>query len=405
MALHSEDTNSDMEQTTGRRPVPHLEDLRCITTLGDGSWGAVYLVRVKKRRRKGRLGELFALKCVEKRAYRDSERNDQREDRWEAAELKHMERRALCTLPWNPFITNLLDAYADPRNTYLLLELAPRGSIHDHITADRPMSAATAKFYFANIVFGLEFLHSHGLVHKDIKNENILIGADGYAMLADFGLSQYVDEAKIWDRMGTYFFVSPEIIGDSLDSAEAKYASDWWGAACCLFEMLTSRVPFRPSVEVKSYTALSEEQQKRNIRWPEDYKDEGCKELLGAMLDPCLSARLGARTVQGSDGSKVNTELREHPWLQTLYWDRIEARIELAPSWAPSVEHMSDQWDACVLPQQKKVPGLRLKRRRGPRFDEHGNLLVEDRRSSKRRRVVQDDYSPTSMTGEAGSTS
>lgn len=155
-----------------------------------------------------------------------------------------MERRALCTLPWNPFVANLLDAYVDPRNTYLLLELAPRGSIHDHIrVASGPMSALTSKFYFANIVLGLEFLHSQGLVHKDIKNENILIGADGYAMIADFGLSQYVNEGT-WDRMGTYYFISPEIIeGDSDQySAEAKYASDWWGAACCLFEMMTSTV-------------------------------------------------------------------------------------------------------------------------------------------------------------------
>lgn len=207
-----------------------------------------------------------------------------------------------------------------------------------------PLPLPMAQFYFSNLTLAIEFIHSHGIVHRDIKNENILIGADGYAMLTDFGHAQVVHEGKKWDPSGTFLFVSPEIAESAMNTPEARYASDWWSAACALFEMVTDRVvccfgvataseshlkylqPFKPSN--MDYEELAEKQAKKLICWPEDYEESPIWDLLGRMFEPQLSSRFGART-QSQGDYKMNVELRGHHWMSELRWDRIETRIEI----------------------------------------------------------------------------
>ncbi len=123
-----------------------------------------------------------------------------------------------------------------------MLELGAQGTVHERILTEGPLSITTAKFYFVNLVLAIEFLHTYGLVHKDVKNENILIGADGYCMLTDFGLSGLAHEGGAWDSTGTFLFFSPEMLAGEVDTPQARFAMDWWCAACCLFEMTTGEV-------------------------------------------------------------------------------------------------------------------------------------------------------------------
>lgn len=71
------------------------------------------------------------------------------------------------------------------------------------------MPVELARFYTANIVVGLEALHSKGYAHRDIKPENMLLGADGYAQLADFGLATNKLPSRGW--CGTGGFMAPEM--------------------------------------------------------------------------------------------------------------------------------------------------------------------------------------------------
>lgn len=96
------------------------------------------------------------------------------------------------------------------------------------------------KFYFANLVLAIEFLHTHNIVHCDVKPENLVIGADGYLMLTDFGLAQTLHSDDSWNRMGTLEYMSPEVLSDDpLDTIERRVSGDWWAAAVSLFEMKT----------------------------------------------------------------------------------------------------------------------------------------------------------------------
>ena len=130
----------------------------------------------------------------------------------------------------------------DPRNTYLLLELAPSGSVQDEILRTGGLPLEEALFYLSNLILGIEFLHSQGIIHRDIKNDNLLIGADGYAMITDFGVAQYVHEDSNWMASGTIPFHSPEVLNSNTDFPAARYAIDWWAAGVALFDMLMNNL-------------------------------------------------------------------------------------------------------------------------------------------------------------------
>lgn len=88
----------------------------------------------------------------------------------------------------------------------------------------------------------LEFLHKKGIIYWDLKPENVLISADGYAKITDFGLSKDdMTEGKHTKSIcGTTEYLSPEmLLGKGYD-----YSCDWWGFGCIVYEMLVGLPPY-----------------------------------------------------------------------------------------------------------------------------------------------------------------
>lgn len=157
---------------------------------------------------------------------------------WE--DTKNYERRFLSRISWHPFIANLLFCAVDPRNFYLVSELGVRGTLAQLIYSG-PLSTDAGQFYFANIIIALEFIHKQGVVHSDLKPENIFIREDGYLMLGDFGLSDSHDSPRDWGRIGTTQFMPPECIREAVPENYSR-AIDYWSAAFILFSMVTGSV-------------------------------------------------------------------------------------------------------------------------------------------------------------------
>ncbi|KAI0780592.1 kinase-like domain-containing protein [Trametes elegans] len=255
LATHSNKTHSLSPQQqqrsmptadrSSRLPPPlTLQDLEAISTIGEGGWGSVHIARVKRRmvHPLEQPGTCFAVKVIGKNVYRDLERNDRRRERHHVAERKHAERRTLVELPWHPFIAGIIGAFSDVKNTYLAMELGPCGTLWSEMKRWDHFTNKEVKFYFANIVLALEFLHTHGIVHCDIKPENLVLGADGYLMLVDFGLAQSMQGDAPWCYTGTLEYLSPEVAAkEPMESVEVRAAVDWWAAAVCLFELQTQQ--------------------------------------------------------------------------------------------------------------------------------------------------------------------
>lgn len=138
-----------------------------------------------------------------------------------------------------------MDTFVDSRNLYQVTELAQVGSLNHYMREKGALPAETCRFYFANLVIALEFIHSHGIIHRDVKPENILIGGDGYLMLADFGCATHYQAELDWGLAGTAAYNPPEAIMNTVD-AETRMALDWWAAAVVLFEMASGEYVSSP---------------------------------------------------------------------------------------------------------------------------------------------------------------
>lgn len=118
----------------------------------------------------------------------------------------------------------------------VFLEYLPRGTLVDEIRKHGgELDEPTIVHYGRQIMLGLDYLHSRGLVHCDIKGRNILIGEDG-AKIADFGLAKLADEAG--SCCGTPAFMAPEV---ARGEGQGK-AADIWAFGCTVIEMATGRL-------------------------------------------------------------------------------------------------------------------------------------------------------------------
>ena len=134
-------------------------------------------------------------------------------------------------------MVGVVHKFYDKMSLYLVLELVPAGHLLGAIRKRGPFDNATAAFYFANIVCGLDFLHSHHIAHRDLKPENILMGSDGYLCIADFGYAMHeIDDDDVdWKRQGTPAYMPPEVVSGS---GFLPRSADWWAAGCVLYEMV-----------------------------------------------------------------------------------------------------------------------------------------------------------------------
>ncbi|KAI0333584.1 kinase-like protein [Cubamyces sp. BRFM 1775] len=318
---------------------------------------------------------------------RDLERSDPSLERGQAAKRKGAERRILSSLPWNPFIAGLIDAFVDTKNVYLALEFGSSGTLLRQIRTHCRLNDCETRFYFANIVLALEFLHTQGVVHCDVKPENLILGSDGYLMLADFGVAQSWRNTVDWTPMGTLEYMSPELlIGEYVDTPEKRMAIDWWAAAVSLYEMRTSRHPF----VCNDNDELLEKIRHQPIPWPDTVQvSDEFVDIVVRMLDAPLEGRFGARPVpEGKDGALINRDLRTHPYMQSVDWDRIEKRVAIAPCvYKPTLNPLRQRHFAPFV-KQSKVPGLPVKRP-PPRFEfiDLEELEDEDECPRKKRRM------------------
>lgn len=125
------------------------------------------------------------------------------------------------------------------------------------------MIESSAKFYFAEILLGLEYIHSKGIVYRDLKPENVLLDIDGHIKLADFGLSKHL--SSISDLTNS-FCGSPEYMSPEMLIGQGHgFAVDYYSLGAILFEMLTGLPPFYQTDRNQMYFDIVE----ADLEYPE----------------------------------------------------------------------------------------------------------------------------------------
>ena len=151
------------------------------------------------------------------------------------------EARAMAKLS-HPNLVGVYDFSADRDDVFLIMELITGGTLRELLAERGPMPPHAAAAVMRGMLTGLAVAHRRGLVHRDIKPDNILIDGDHTVKLADFGLVRAASESphSTDQIVGTVAYIAPE----QVDGSDLSLATDVYSAGIVLFELLTGTVPF-----------------------------------------------------------------------------------------------------------------------------------------------------------------
>lgn len=164
--------------------------------------------------------------------------------------LRRFEREAQAAAGFShPNIVNVYDVGTDGDQHYIVMEYIRGPSLKELIRRQGPFSVDGAVFIISQVSSALDYAHQRGLIHRDVKPQNILVDREGNAKVVDFGIAKGMRDMNLTEAgtgMGTVHYVSPE----QARGEPAIPESDLYSTGVVLFEMLTKRLPFEADTPV-----------------------------------------------------------------------------------------------------------------------------------------------------------
>ncbi|WJX93382.1 Phototropin-2 [Trifolium repens] len=310
-----------MIEITARGEKIGLHHFSPIRPLGCGDTGSVHLVELRGT------GELYAMKAMEKSVMLNRNK----------VHRACIEREIISLLD-HPFLPALYTSFQTDTHVCLITDFCPGGELFGLLDR-QPMKILkedSARFYAAEVVIGLEYLHCLGIIYRDLKPENLLLQKDGHIVLTDFDLSfitsckpQVVKQSLPGSRrsrsqppplfvaepitqsnsfVGTEEYIAPEII----TGARHTSAIDWWTLGILLYEMLYGRTPFRGKNRQKTFSNILH----KDLTFPSSIPASlAARQLINALLQRDPGSRLGSTT--GAN------DIKQHPFFRGINWPLI----------------------------------------------------------------------------------
>jgi protein kinase A len=156
-----------------------------LRTLGTGSFGRVHLVQSYVNSR------YYAIKVLKKT---------------EVVRLKQIEHtnneKHILESVAHPFLVNMWGTFQDNVNLFMVMDYIPGGELFSVLRRSQRFPDHVAKFYAAEVVLAIEYMHSKNVVYRDLKPENLLIDNQGHIKITDFGFAKHVPDIT-WTLCGT----------------------------------------------------------------------------------------------------------------------------------------------------------------------------------------------------------
>ncbi|KAL0221865.1 hypothetical protein RCL1_001719 [Eukaryota sp. TZLM3-RCL] len=331
--------------------VPIISDFELLKPISRGAFGRVFLARKK------RTGDLYAMKVLKK------------DDMIRKNQVSRVQNeRNILSITDCPFLIKCYWTFQSQRHLYMVMEYVSGGDLDSLLNNVGRLPEHVARRYIAEVVISLDYLHSHGIIHRDVKPDNLLVTNDGHIKLIDFGLSHIGIKSNPSIASSDYdsptsdpdtdiesrsFLVddycpSPNPYSKSSPDVERRYSCvgtpeycapelftgkghdrmvDWWSLGVLTFELITGSVPFAGD----DPNELTREILARNILWPEDIEfSTEAKNFVDNLLVLEPNKRLGHGSI---------SEIKNHPFLAGINWETI---LTTPGPFIPSLSNESD---------------------------------------------------------------
>jgi serine/threonine protein kinase len=276
-----------------------LNSIKSKETLGTGTFGRVRLCEDPDLRKKLEEKEMihsancfFALKIMKKS---------------EVVRLKQVEHirneKEILMEVNHPFIVVMFTAFQNEANLFMLLEYIIGGELFTHLRKAGKFSNDHTRFYAAQIVMALQYLHYSNIVYRDLKPENLLIDLAGYMKITDFGFAKVVED-RTWTLCGTPEYLAPEII----QSKGHGKPVDWWALGILVYEMLAGYPPFYDENPFGIYQKILA----GKLEFPRHFETHA-RDLIRKLLTADRTKRIG-NLKNGAE------DLKKHKWFRGLNW-------------------------------------------------------------------------------------
>eukprot|EP01028_Stygiella_incarcerata_P011279 TRINITY_DN62_c0_g1_i1.p1 TRINITY_DN62_c0_g1~~TRINITY_DN62_c0_g1_i1.p1 ORF type:complete len:508 (-),score=123.69 TRINITY_DN62_c0_g1_i1:259-1782(-) len=299
--------SSKTATTTATDSQMRIGHYRLMRTIGKGSFGKVKVAQHDKT------GHRVAVKIINREKIKSSQ-----------VDKKIKREISILKLFKHPHVIRLYEVIETMTDIFLIMEYVSGGELFDYIVSRGKLTEDDARRFFQQIVSGVEYCHLFRVAHRDLKPENLLLDAEKNVKIADFGLSNIMNDGEfLRTSCGSPNYAAPEVISGKLYAGPEV---DVWSCGVILFALLCGRLPF----DEDSIPALF-----HKIR-DGDYH-------LPSHLSP-LSRDLIARMLVVDPLSRMSiAEIRNHAWFQV--------NLPLYLSVVPDVSQQQTEIEEDILSQ------------------------------------------------------
>ncbi|WOL04028.1 serine/threonine-protein kinase TIO isoform X1 [Canna indica] len=267
-----------------------VEDYHVVGLVGEGSFGKVYKGRRKYTR------QTVAMKFILKHGKTEKDIHNLRQEIEILRKLKHEN------------IIEMLDAFETPQEFCVVTEFA-QGELFEVLEDDKCLPEEQVQAIAKQLVKALYYLHSNRIIHRDMKPQNILIGAGSIIKLCDFGFARAMSANTVVLRSikGTPLYMAPELVREQ----PYNHTADLWSLGVILYELFVGQPPFYTN----SVYALIRHIVKDPVKYPENMSSN-FKSFLKGLLNKVPQNRL------------TWPALLEHPFVKD-YSDELEVKVSI----------------------------------------------------------------------------
>jgi len=301
-----------------------IDDFDILRVLGRGAFGFVKAC-IKKDS-----GKLYAMKCIDKRRVMATDSVD-----------TIMAEREFLSMMDSRFTVCLRYAVMDNESLFLVLDLMVGGDLKFHLNKEERFSETRSRFYAAEILLGLEHIHSKGIVYRDMKLENVLLDDLGHCRISDLGLAVKMSD-KIRGYAGTPGYTAPEVIRNKYYNEMA----DFFSYGVMVYRFLSGKKPFLKKIDRKDRDRRRQRHKKGGRRgksdldknvlemepeYPPCFFTEDAKDFLQKLMEKVPEKRLGYHGIE---------DIKKHAWFNQIDFGLLEAGY-LEPPFAPNQDEVN----------------------------------------------------------------